>query len=258
MEIIVISLLSAVDRRAFQKEQLGSLNLKFRFLNAIPKDLVSLETIRKHYYDWYRPLSKNEIACFQSHDLAWNIVINDDKPYLILEDDALLSKKINSILPTLSKIENYDLINLENRGRKKFLSKSGIEINSETVLYKLFQDRTGAAAYILWPSGARKLIDFTKNNGISLADAHITSCPKLETGQIEPTYAVQLDHCSFYGISNIHIHLGKSSVSKTKNYKGGVYFRLKRISSQIILGIKILYISMISKRRFIRLNPEDF
>ena len=80
-----------------------------------------------------------------------------------------------------------------------------IECNSK--LLRLYQDRTGAAGYILWPSGANKLIQLEKNSGIGLADAHITACHALKAYQVEPSPIIQLDQCKDYGISNTYSHI---------------------------------------------------
>ena len=132
-----------------------------------------------------------------------------------------------------------------------------IECNSK--LLRLYQDRTGAAGYILWPSGANKLIQLEKNSGIGLADAHITSCHTLKAYQVEPSPIIQLDQCKGYGISNTYSHtVSKSTVSSSENFRGGAYFILKRALSQIKLAFWQLFILTKSKRRYISIRNSDF
>ena len=238
MDIIVISLLNAKERRDFQQNQLSKLGLEFEFLDATSIHNLNEATYKKHYQDWQRPLKTTEVACYYSHRRAWDRVIQFNKPVLILEDDALLSKCVPELLKGFADKENTDLINLENRARKKFVSRSGEFIACNSKLLRLYQDRTGAAGYILWPSGAKKLIQCEERKGIALADAHITACNNLTVYQVEPSPIIQLDHCEYYDIKNpISNNASDSSVSSRNNSKGGVFFWLRRIYSQVTLGI---------------------
>ena len=259
MQIYVINLPSATERRKLQKDQLTKLDLKYKILNATSIDDISKDTYKKHYYDWQRPLRKTEVACYFSHKSAWNRIIKSKKPALILEDDAILSKALPELLRNLNNIENIDLINLENRSRKKFVSNSHLEIGCNSKLLRLYQDRTGAAGYILWPSGAKKLIQLEKNKGIGLADAHIKDCYSLISYQVEPTPIIQLDQCKNYGVINSYTNVNlKSTVSGDTNYRGGTYFILKRFLSQIKLAFLQLLILTKSKRRYILIKNSDF
>jgi len=259
MDILIINLPNAKKRRDFQQKQLSKLGLNFKFLNATSTSDINAETYKQHSQDWQRPLKKTEIACYYSHRHAWDRIIHSNKPTLILEDDALLSKCIPELLKNLSNKKIADLINLENRGRKKFISKTGESIACNSKLLKLYQDRTGAAGYILWPSGAKKLIQHEKSKGIALADAHITACNNLNSYQVEPSPIIQLDHCGYYGIKNpLDIRSSESSVSSSHNPKGGGMFWLKRILFQVKLGVRQLLLITKSQRRYIRLRNKDF
>jgi len=259
MSILVISLPNAEERRNFQQGQLSKLGLDFQFLDATSVNDLDTETYKQHYHDWQRPLKETEVACYYSHRHAWNEVIQSNQPALILEDDAFLSKCTPSLLKSLSSRKNVDLINLENRGRKKFVSKASESIACNSKLYRLYQDRTGAAGYILWPSGAKKLIQYEKQKGIALADAHITACHNLIAYQVEPSPIIQLDHCKYYNISNpISNNASDSSVSSHLNPKGEIFFWIKRIYSQLKLGVRQLFLITFSTRRYIEINKPDF
>lgn len=259
MDILVISLPSAEERRNFQQEQLSKLGLDFKFLDATSTQDINETTYVQHYQDWQRPLKQTEVACYYSHRHAWDSIIQSDRPALILEDDALLSKCVPSLLKDLYDRKDVNLINLENRGRKKFVSRSSESITCNSKLLKLYQDRTGAAGYILWPSGAKKLIQCEKQKGIALADAHITDCHALMAFQVEPAPIVQLDHCEHYGIdSHTSLSTSKSTVSSANNPKGGWTFWIKRIYFQIKLGLRQLMLIIKSERRYIEISIKDF
>ena len=259
MDILVISLPNAKERRDFQQNQLSKLGLEFEFLDATSIHDLNEATYKQHYQDWQRPLKTTEVACYYSHRRAWDKIIQSNRPALILEDDALLSKCVPELLKDFADKEDTDLINLENRARKKFVSRSGDPIVCNSKLLRLYQDRTGAAGYILWPSGAKKLIQCEEKKGIALADAHITACNNLTVYQVEPSPIIQLDHCEYYDIKNpISNNASDSSVSSRNNPKGGMFFWLRRVYSQVKLGIRQLFLVTLSTRRYIKIDKKGF
>ena len=258
MQIFVINLPDAVKRRKLQKDQLTKLGLEYTILDATSVEDISEATYKKHYFDWQRPLRKTEVACYYSHRSAWDRVIKSGEPALILEDDAILSIFLPELLENL-KLKVQIFLNQENRSRKKFVSRSHMDIECNSKLLRLYQDRTGAAGYILWPSGANKLIQLEKNSGIGLADAHITACHTLNAYQVEPSPIIQLDQCEDYGISNTYSQtVSKSTVSTRDNYRGGAYFILKRLLYQLKLALRQLCLLTKSQRRYILIRNSDF
>jgi len=259
MRVLVISLSSAQDRRAFQAQQLSYYKLDYQFLDALSTEDIDSNTYQQHYQDWQRPMKPTEVACYYSHRSAWNKVLQTQRPALILEDDALLSSCVAELLSELEQENNADLVNLENRARKKFVSKTGRPISCRSKLFRLYQDRTGAAGYVLWPSGAKKLLECEKRQGIALADAHITACHSLKAFQVEPAPIIQLDHCEHYQITNpVGGNASASSVSSHINNKGGIQFWLKRIHQQVKLGFRQLWLITFTNRRYIHLRVQDF
>jgi len=261
LNIFVINLSGDVERRQFQKQQLFELGLEYKILKAVSIDDISNKTYAKHYYDWQRPLRNTEVACYFSHRSAWQKIINNSMPALILEDDALLSKCVPELLNSFTNKKNVDFINLEVAGRKKFISKIGENIVCNSKLYRLYQDRNGAAGYVLWPSGAKKLLEHESLNGIGLADSHITSCYSIKSYQVEPAAILQLCQCNNYDIPNtLSNKIQASTVSQPNNPKVHGIFWIKRIIAQIKLSIHIgiLLFFRKAKRRYIKLNKENF
>ena len=94
-------------------------------------------------------------GCFLSHYTLWNTCIAIDQPIVILEDDAIAISPLSHI-----KLD-YDLVKLHSsRGAGQS---------------KLGHWSTGAFAYWLSPGGAKKLVEFSKQNGPMLADKIIVS-----------------------------------------------------------------------------------
>ena len=259
MNILIISLSSAIERRNFQQIQMEKLKLDFEFLEATSIHNVDETTYKKHAKDWQRPLKNTEVACYYSHQNAWRKIIQSNKPALILEDDALLSKYTPKLLANLADKKQCELISLENRNRKKFVAKTGESIACASKLFRLYQDRTGAAGYILWPQGAKKLLQCEQKKGIALADAHITNCHNIKAYQVEPTPIIQLDQCRDYAVQNpINNVTTKSTVSSANNPKGGWVFRIKRIVFQLKLGLRQVVLITKSERRYIAIRKQDF
>ena len=258
MKIFVINLPSAIERRQFQEAQLSKLGLDYEVLNATSTNDINKTTYEKHYYDWERPLRDVEVACYYSHRSTWQRVIDDNQPALILEDDALLSKHSAEVLEALAGFTNADLVQLEVRSRKKLVEKKSIKITSKFKLRRLYQDRTGAAGYVLWPSGARKLLKYEKNHGIGLADAHIATCYNLTGYQIEPAVIIQLDQCENYQIKP-PINTDSHILNQPKPiYKNKIFYKTRRIFSQLKIALRQLRFALQAERRLILLNKKDF
>lgn len=262
MKIYVINLPKDKERRKFQKAQLEMLGLEYEILNAISVEDIQPSVYAQHKDDWQRPLRNVEVACYYSHRALWQKIIEVDEPALILEDDALMSKCVPDILNSLAAVQNIDYATLEVRGRKKLVADEGIEIlpNCKSKMYRLYLDRTGAAGYVLFPSGAKKLLDREAKSGIGLADAHITACYELIGYQVEPAPLIQLDQCEYYAIlSPIEVKSNISSKNKPEMLLATkVFFKLKRIKAQISQAIQQIRHMFRATRKDIKIEPRDF
>lgn len=267
MRIIIINLPSEKSRLAFQQEQFSKLGLSFTLLPAKSANDLTMCMYDQLAYHWERPMRKSEVACFLSHKTAWENTLKSGEPTLILEDDALLSRHIKNILEAIEPLENIDLISLEVRSRKKLVAKIPSVDSQYFRLFDLYQDRTGAAGYILWPEGARKLLSKTNVLPAALADAFISSTYSLRAMQIEPAAVTQIDQIDNYkipldiksvsSISNSQKPSGSTS-SEPSLHKPHWQFKISRIYSQLKMGMRHLSVLYKSKRRFITLIPEDF
>lgn len=256
MKIYIISLRSATKRRAFQQQQLVKLKLDYQFFNAISVDDINDALYQKHYYDWQRPIKKTEMACYFSHQALWQKIIDNNQPALILEDDILLSKHTPQILAKLEKYQDIDMVNLEIFNRKKYVGKISKIIDSQHQLLRLYQDRAGSAAYVIFPSGAKKLQDYQQQNGIAPADAFIHSCYSLQAHQVEPAMAIQTMFIQYYNIGQAMTDISHSIINQES--KSEQSFTLKRIYGQIKLGLRQLCIIHKSHKRYIKINKGDF
>lgn len=258
MKVYVINLQQATERRGFQENQMQQLRLEHEFIDAVSTTDISKDVYDKHYFDWQRPLREVEVACYYSHRRVWQLIIDNNTPSLILEDDALLSRHISEVLNALRKFNDADYIQLETRGRKKLISRKAVNITQGHQLHWLYLDRSGAAGYVLWPSGARKLLEHEKNAGIGLADAHISGCFSLAGFQLEPALIIQLDQCANYNISQPLDTYSQILDQPKPTHGNWMYFKYKRIAAMLRMAIRQLRYIMKSNRRIISLNTKEF
>ncbi|MDI7860921.1 glycosyltransferase family 25 protein [Rhizobiaceae bacterium n13] len=260
---VTINLAVAEERMQFQAAQLGYLGLHYERISAIEaEDAPGLRPAA--YWDtWERPLKDAEKACFLSHRAAWEKVVAGGKPLLILEDDAVLSDRVPHLLEKLSSATGIDLVTLETRGRKKFVAKAGHPDILDLPIRRLYQDRSGAAAYVLWPSGARKLLRRTEDKA-GLADAVICAAYDLATYQADPACALQIDRCTLYGIrepvaTTSAIDAGEAPTASTgSGPTDTLAFKARRIRAQLRLGFHQLLKSPLAEHREIAVDPGDF
>ncbi|WP_081874896.1 glycosyltransferase family 25 protein [Thioclava atlantica] len=193
---VVISLRTAQKRRRFETEQLEKAGLPFEFFDALEPGDIDAEDLARRSRQWARPLGAGEVACLLSHRCLWERVADSGEPVLILEDDAVLSRDILELLRDLTRLENIDYATLETFTKAKLLSRDAMPLSDgRYAVSELYRDRGGAAAYLLWPSGAKKLVAFTE--GLSpLADAALNLAPNVRRVQVEPAAAIQAMHLS--------------------------------------------------------------
>ena len=264
MRIVIINLSSAKERLQFQQKQFKQLGLTFERFKAItPKTLP--ENIDQDYWKtWQRPLSLGERACLLSHRATWKMVKESNQPMLILEDDVLLSKQLPDLLKSIDDNEENTLkiqhLNLEVRTRQKQVSTKPKKLHKSFNVFRIYQDRTGAAAYILWPEGAKELLNITKKKA-GLADAIICAAYNMNSYQIEPAFATQFDTCDYYEL-NAPFDTNSATHGSPKveivNFPQKILYRLRRISSQFSLGFRYLSKLPASNKRYIHLEKSDF
>lgn len=267
MQILIINLERSKERLAFQTQQFDDLGLSFQRLAAVSVDDIDDSQYQLLGFGWQRPLRKVEVACFLSHQKAWETVIKTNEPALILEDDAVLSCHIPQLL---EEIQNYnfkdiDLINFEVRSRKKIISKKPEYqlVAGQTALYTLYQDRTGAAGYLLYPSGAKKLLQRLAETSPAIADGFIFSHYGLKSLQAEPAAIIQEDQMVAYGL--VPAEQFESVIGRSEHHKP-IYssamekrvFRKRRIIGQLAMGCRYMQVIFKAQKRFIRLDKAHF
>lgn len=195
IEISYINLDRATSRRHRMEAEAERLGLVFsRFAAVSVEDIgdAALTTLGRR---WERPLSKPELACFLSHKALWQRVADTAQPILILEDDVRLSPRLADLwsADALTAFTDMDLLNLEDFGRRRFLAPARHPLAGGLQRLRVFRDKAGAAAYVLWPAGAHKLLAKAERQGAAPADAFIHASGDLVSWQCQPALAIQAE-----------------------------------------------------------------
>ena len=256
----IINLPKEKTRHNFMKKQMEKLDLEYTFISAVMVSNLSEDDYINSGMGWQRPLRKTELACFLSHREAWKQAANSDTHSLILEDDAVLSPSSKDIIHDVIDSLNFDLLCLETRFRRKKLI-GPTQLTTKSKFARLYQDRAGAAAYLLSPAGAKKLYNKTKLSKPGLADAYISSSYELHAYQILPALAIQLDQCNIHGLVP-EIKTETSINENRPNDQMELFLKLKfitrRIFAQIRLAMRITSKIFISKFKEIPIAPDFY
>jgi len=236
MRALVLNLAAATDRRAFMGKQLDALCIPWERIEAVTTQTLSPPPGDPIWHRWERPLRVTEMAACSSHMRAWQRVVDLDEACLVLEDDALLDRAVPDLLGALEASRpDIEHVSLETRGRRKVLAPDAYP---GLPLRRLYLDRTGAAAYVLWPCGARKLLD-RAGRARGLADGIICAAAELRSWQADPALAIQLDRAEAHGI--VPPIAPTSQIGAiSKPGKGGFVFRLRRLKAQVSQGVRQL------------------
>lgn len=244
---LVINLDHATKRWGFQQKQLDKLGLPYQRWQATAVSSLTDAEYEKWANDWQRKLRRTEVACFLSHYRVWQYIATAEKPFLVLEDDAILSKDLPVVLNKLhtSSLAGYHHLTFETRGRKKLIGKQIIDAGNTVSLNHLFLDKTGAAAYLLTPEGAKILLNQVDKHGAGLADALLCHTKSLKSMQSVPALAIQMDMAEHYDMPKLRLDdVATSNISTPDNTKppadgavDKVRYKSRRISAQLAMGI---------------------
>ncbi len=92
-------------------------------------------------------MSRSERACFLSHKRLWQRIAHETSASLVLETTYCFPQ-ITKLLDALNTVTDVDYVTLETRARKKLLGRLAADA---VPIRRLYQDRSGAAAYVLCP-----------------------------------------------------------------------------------------------------------
>lgn len=179
MEIHVINLKEAVDRRKSIEAQLQKLGLEYKMFEAVrgssltPEqldELVDMDEVRK-YPNWLTP---NMLGCSLSHMGVYKRMSNSDKEWhFVLEDDVVVDTDLKNILEQIEDNGQFfkgHLVMLYGVSYNSVieLSKTPILELKQKNIYQLAGARIGSTgAYVMHRDTAKKILE--KNDKIRVA-----------------------------------------------------------------------------------------
>lgn len=257
MKTLIINLAGAQDRMAFMQAQVERLGLDWERIEAVTPQTLRPLADDPVWQRWQRPLRTTEMALCASHMAVWRRVIALDAPCLVLEDDALLAEETPSFLARVAGLSGVDHISLETRGRKKLVARRP---DPRAPMRRLWQDRTGSAAYVVFPQGARLLLAHAEHAG-GPSDAVISATYSMASYQADPALAVQLDQCAAYGIAqpmttqSLIDAVRKPGFSQDLPPQTRAAYRARRIGAQIRMALRHLLRWPVAMRRHVAPSP---
>lgn len=254
MRALVINMAEADDRLRFMSAQMAHFALEWERIEAVTPDTLEPPSDDPVWHRWQRPLRVTEMALCASHMRAWQRVVELAEPCLVLEDDAVLAEGLTGFLSAVDGLPGLEHVSLETRSRKKFVAR---HMHPVAPIRRMWQDRTGSAAYVVTPGGARKLLHHARTAGAP-SDALISSTYALASWQADPAMAVQLDQCAAYGVpqaiptTSLIDAVRKPVPAERYGPAQRAGFRLRRIGAQLMMGLRQLMRSGRGERRHIR------
>ena len=179
MKIYVINLDSAKGRMAFQQKQIDELGLVVERFRAVPANELPPYFLAKAYHNWFwkRPPMLWEISLLYNHLEIYKKIIESNAPALVLEDDAILTADTKGALEAIEglNLKKIDYICLEASAARRLVSEKKQSIGYKNHhLIKTYVNDSASAGYILYPSGAKKLLKFAERNA-TVADKFINT-----------------------------------------------------------------------------------
>ena len=174
MKTFVINLKGRKDRlEAFKLNNLK--HISFQRVEAINGYDIDYKKLTEMGFDtdhnWIDPIlnttiSRGEVGCFLSHYALWKKCILDNEPYLILEDDAIISDKFSyDELYKLIRVEEYNFIYL---GWKEMGESKPIDAKFVVPDYPYW-----LLAYVITPEVARGLVNKGIEQNIIPVDEYV-------------------------------------------------------------------------------------
>lgn len=174
-------------------ESLKKYNIDYNFFDAVYADRIQQVWAEEDLKFYHKQNPNRKLpgvqGCFLSHYSLWKQCLENNEPFLIFEHDAIVLRDIPEQIYSL---DHYDVINLDYASRveedyeghlrldKGFHVKSwkpADDTKKKKGLMGIANKSSikGLHAYVIFPSGARKLIDRAKEHGTFPADIHVNS-----------------------------------------------------------------------------------
>lgn len=165
IDVVVISLRNATERRSQVQRCLYDAGIEFRFFDAVDGKSIEKETLiqaydqtnYRHYFK--RPLSLLEVGCYLSHYEVWRSICRSGVSWtVVLEDDVEVDDDILSVLHKISAMELSPSIIKFNESRFMVARKRGA-LTGRHVLVDPWVAPPLTVGYAINQGAAQRLVD---------------------------------------------------------------------------------------------------
>lgn len=173
-QIRCISLPEADSRRNHISQELGGVPCSWEFFDAI-KIRQGLPTVteydqRRRFQLYGYDMTPGEIGCFLSHRSVWSECVRSGMPFVIFEDDIKLQVDATELILIIASIleePSFQLVRLAG-----IFSKPVVPVGNKSgrSIVRYLRDPSGAAAYIVRPEAAQKLLSHSDQFSIAVDD----------------------------------------------------------------------------------------
>ncbi len=160
---VVINLDRHKDRLDWFMENATRVGLSVSRLTAFDAAAASNEQTMSNFRNGDNTLSNGEVACFLSHRMAWQMLLNSGADYMaIFEDDAHLSEDLAQLLVAGLLPRDVHLLRIEEPCGKASITRSAIHHISGRRIHRILTRAYGTAGYIISRTCAADLLERTK------------------------------------------------------------------------------------------------
>lgn len=160
MKVFIINLERSLDRRHSIAAQCNKLGLDYEFIAAVDGRTLSEKEIEESTHALNYAFKTGEIGCALSHLNIYKKMVSENiTEALILEDDALLSADVKSVVSStaMKHISKYPSVLLLSKVNK-LINRKIFNINDKLAVYRV-QHATTAHAYMLNLEAAKNLVN---------------------------------------------------------------------------------------------------
>lgn len=241
--------------------QAARLGLDMEFVDGVSVDDLPNRVLQNAANEWTRKIRASDIACTFSHWSVWEKIAAQNEKVCVLEDDVLLSANFKAVLGYIdARQDDWNCVyDLEYANKDHTLARfpTWREGELNVVSTRIYKNKRGAAAYVLGPEAARRLLAEARN--YAMMEAFLWTRNWVQQLQIEPCVAVQLD------VFDSSLRFEKDSQTQVMAKAGDalqnsswVKSKLKRLSLSLNESRQFLRGLILGTRRPLRIKTEEF
>ena len=243
---LIINLDRATDRWNYMLHHSQSRGLDVRRIKAADgtqiDNAASKAIFRK--IPGRRQLSANEIACFESHKLAWRELVMSDYDYaFVLEDDVFLAHDVATIIKlAVDALPDFSLIKFNNYARPVYLNTKPSAVVLGRKVLRLGQKTIDGSSYLISKRFATtaliRFASFTEELDLALFDPEIDA----DIFQINPAASVQQKFASFSFLPSAHAESSLEESRQKSQVSAKTGSSRRSVASRVVSELRRFYV----------------